>query len=149
MGELRGQLCVHCDRLGQPPLFAPLRDGSHAAPDVFHFLHSLFRVPAPAFDGMDGGEQAFASAGRILRGGVFLRQRDLYLADLGTDPTLGRCPSKSPPKHAVSCGRHSLSLRIRIDRRFEISIRGSGNLLLLFICLSKAGRARCELRIRR
>lgn len=63
MVKLRGQLLVHRDRLGQSSLLAALRQGSHAAFDVVQLRPSLFRLAAAALDGLDGGEQAFASAG--------------------------------------------------------------------------------------
>src|SRR5947199_8232657 len=79
---------------------------------------------------------------------VFFRQRDLYLVDLGTDRTPGRRSFESPPEHAISLHRDSVSFRNRVDRRLEISLCGSRNLLLLPRRLCEAGCAGRELTIR-
>ena len=52
--------------------------------DVVQFRSSLFRLAAPALDGLDGGKPACAPTGYLLRGGLLLCERDLYPADLGT-----------------------------------------------------------------
>src|SRR5207247_9396102 len=108
LAELCSQLLVYRYCVGQSSLSAALRHGSRAAP-VVQFCSSIFRVSATALDGVDGGEQAFAPAGRLLRGGLFLRQRDLYLVNLGTDRTSGRRSFESPPEHAISLHRDSVS----------------------------------------
>jgi hypothetical protein len=95
---------------------------------------------------VDGGEQAFAPTGRILRGGLFLRQRDLYLVNLGADRTSRRCAGASPKKHAIPFNRDSVSLRNRIDRGAKVSLRWSWNLLLLPGRLSETRCARDELK---
>ena len=83
MVKLRSQLLVHRHRLGQSSLLAALCQGSNAAFDVVQLRPSLFRLAAAALYRLDGGEQAFASTSRVLRRGLFLRQRDLHLVDLG------------------------------------------------------------------
>jgi hypothetical protein len=85
MVKLRGQLLVHRYRVGQSSLSTALCHGSHASADVVQFRPSLFRFPASPLDRVDGGEQAFASTGRVLRRRLFLRQCDLHLVDLGAD----------------------------------------------------------------
>ena len=84
MVKLRGQLLVHRDRLGQSSLLAALRQGSHAAFDVVQLRPSLFRLAAAALYRLDGGEQAFVPAGRVLRGGLhqaFAEYQSLYTAE--------------------------------------------------------------------
>ena len=142
MVKLRGQLLVHRDRLGQSSLLVALRQGSHATFDVVQLRPSLFRLAPAALYCLDGSEQAFPPAGRVLRGGLFLRERDLYLVNLGTDQTSRRRSLASPQEHALPFNRDSMSLRNRIAGRLEISLSGSWNLLLLPHRLSAASRAR-------
>lgn len=129
--KLRGQLLVHRYRLGQSSLSAALRHGSHASADVVQFRPSVFRFPASPLDRVDGGEQAFTSTGRFLRGRLFLRQSDLHFLDLGADRASSRRCFESPPEHAISLHRDFVPFRNRLAGRLEISVPGSWNLLLL------------------
>lgn len=117
--------------MGQSSLSAALRHGSHASADVVQFRPSVFRFPTSPLDRLDGGEQAFTSTGRFLRGRFFLRQSDLHLVDLGADRASSRLCFESPPEHAISLHRDFVPFRNRIAGRLEISVPGSWNLLLL------------------
>ena len=145
MVKLRSQLLVHRHRVGQSSLSTPLRHGSHASADVVQFRPSLFRFPASPVDRVDGGEQAFASAGRVLRGRLFLRQCDLHFIDLGADRASSRPCFESPPEHAISLDRDFVPFRNRLARRLEISLPRSWNLLFLPGGLSEARCARRKL----
>src|SRR5437762_11107702 len=65
------RLLVHRDRLGQSSLLVALRQGSHATFDVVQLRPSLFRLAPAALYCLDGSEQAFPPAGRVLRGVFF------------------------------------------------------------------------------
>ena len=145
MVKLRSQLLVHRHRVGQSSLSTALRHGSHASADVVQFRPSLFRFPASPVDRVDGGEQAFASTGRVLRGRLFLRQCDLHFIDLGADRASSRPCFESPPEHAISLDRNFVPFRNRLARRLEISLSGSCNLLLLLGGLFEARCARRKL----
>ena len=119
-----------------------LCQGSNAAFDVVQLRPSLFRLAAAALYRLDGGEQAFASTSRVLRRGLFLRQRDLHLVDLGTDRAPRRRCFESPPEHAISLDRDFVPFWNRLARRLEISLPRSRNLLFLPGGLSEARCAR-------
>jgi hypothetical protein len=78
MVELRRQLPLHRNCLGESPSSHSLGDKDDAAPDVVQFRASVFRVAASALHRVDGRERIGTPAGFLLCGGLLPGERDLH-----------------------------------------------------------------------